>query len=148
MSAIAFLYSCRFSFPRGGWERGCKDHLFLLPLSPSCETLTLWLTRTPVTLITRLFVFEIDTGYENVSNPRFFLVSWNFRSDQTAYVRPKLLFVGSLAVKGQGKLYTTRKSFASFWQMYVAGRTVSWELLLLPISWIIIIFLFEVFVYR
>lgn len=67
---------------------------------------------------------------------------------QTAYVRPKLLFVGSLAVKGQGKLYTTRKSFASFWQMYVAGRTVSWELLLLPISWIIIIFLFEVFVYR
>lgn len=82
MSAIAFLYSCRFSFPRGGWERGCKDHLFLLPLSPSCETLTLWLTRTPVTLITRLFVFEIDTGYENVSNPRFFLVSWNFRSDK------------------------------------------------------------------
>lgn len=80
MSALLFSL-CRFSFllrdcrvwgrGRGKVESGIKTTLSLPPFllstrSLRCETLTLWLTKTLVTLITRLFIFEINTGYENV----------------------------------------------------------------------------------
>ena len=88
-----------------------------LSLSPSlsrCETPTLWLARTPVTLITRLFVFEIDTGYENVRSPRFFPALWNFRlvrGSRTWGWCELLLLVRSLRRRW---IRETRSSFVDF----------------------------------